>query len=151
MVLTNTAAMVEQHLSSWGHCRVSHLVQPGRGWHSLWRASADAKWQWHKEGTHHQVLTGHFSIEERLDLTYRPNPRPDYRASLHTSFNVCIFPGWEMFVPLKVSEGQIRLKFNFSHEVTLPFVTWHFINWSFLLCVSIGKRFLKKESLRLLL
>lgn len=142
MVLTNTAAVVEQHLSSWGHCWAFWLVQPERGWRLVWRASADAKWQWHKERTRHQVLTAHFSIEERLDLTYRPNPRPDYSASLLTSFKVCIFPGWGMFVPPKWRTNSI--KFNFSHEVTLPLVTWHFSNWTFLLCVSIGKRFLKR-------
>lgn len=42
------------HLEAFVQHPVSRrCYQAAWGWRSVWRASADAEWQWHKEGAHH--------------------------------------------------------------------------------------------------
>lgn len=57
-------------------------LQPVRGWHSIWQASADAKWQWHKEGAHHAGPDrAVFHREEAwLDLKAQPKIRLQHRS-----------------------------------------------------------------------
>lgn len=70
--------------------------QPVRGWHSVWQASADAKWQWHKEGAHHAGPDrAVFHREEAwLDLKAQPKIRlqPSSWHLFGLVFDVCNFP-----------------------------------------------------------
>lgn len=74
-IIYHPGAFVQHPVSYGGY-------QPVRGWHSIWQASADAKWQWHKEGAHYAGPDrAVFHKEEAwLDLKAQPKIRLQHRS-----------------------------------------------------------------------